>query len=344
MRRMAFAIGLLVAWTGHAQVVTNSLVFEANANVDTNASNGWDFTQPAVPGGGGTLPVGSGTPVHSFTPEGGGFFRSTGINQNFAGTVPTAGFSDFTCEIWLKRNGDNSEGQLASFRRAGNFAGNTFNLAMTAGGPPPGGQDNQLADVDFKDRQGVRRGFFDIIPAPVGEWHQVVITYRDASAQGVSDGVMSVYTNGNLTPVASASYDVHMAGSGGAELMYVATFIIATAEGNRGFQGDIGIYRFYNTELTPAQIAQNFEADGLKYGLLVVPPPPAVLTDYTMTGQTGFAINTDTGVVYRLEGSDDGTNFVSTGAFVRGDGGEKVLFDPRGAPTQAFYQVVRGTP
>ena len=339
------ACGLEAAVTGRAQVLTNDLVFEANANTDTNANDGWSFTQPAIPGGGGALAVtSSGAPAHSFTPEGGGFFRSTGINQNFGGSVTTVSLSDLTCEIWLRRNGDNSEGQIASFRRSVDFSGNNFHLAMTAGGPPPGGQDNQLADVDFSDRLGVRQGNFDMIPAPVGEWRQVVITYRDVSSQGAADGVMNVYTNGNQTPIASFMNNVFMAGGTGSELKHVAIQIINAGEGIRGFQGDIAIVRIYGAELTPAEITQNYRADGPQYGLITIPPPPAVVTSYTRTGQMGFAIDTDTGVVYQLEGSNDGADYVPTGAFVRGDGGEKVLFDPRGAPTQAFYQVIRGTP
>ena len=334
--------GLLVAGAGQAQVVTDDLVFEANANTDTNANDGWDFTQPAVSGGGGTLVVGAGAPVHGFTPEGGGFFRSTGINQNFAGAINGVFLSDFSCEFWLRRNGDNSEGQLASFRRTSSFSGNMINLAMTATGPSPGGQDNQLADVDFRDMQAVREGNFDRVPVPVDAWKQVVITYRDASSQGAADGIMNVYTDGNPTPVASFTNNVFMAGGLGSVLGYVTTHIVNLGQGNRGFQGDIGIVRFYDVELTPAQVTQNFEADGLKYGLIVL--PLALITDYLMTGQMGFAISTDSGLVYELLGSDDGTNFVSTGGFVRGDGGAKILHDPRGDPTQAVYQIIRGSP
>ena len=57
MKRIVMCIALLASTISWGQVVTNELVFYLDANVDTDGTDGWDFTQPAVPGGGGTLGV-----------------------------------------------------------------------------------------------------------------------------------------------------------------------------------------------------------------------------------------------------------------------------------------------
>ena len=62
----------VVAVSGHAQVITNDLIFEANANTDFNGSDGWDYTQPSI-GANGTLIVTSlVAPLHNATLDGGG--------------------------------------------------------------------------------------------------------------------------------------------------------------------------------------------------------------------------------------------------------------------------------
>jgi hypothetical protein len=343
----------MVAFAVPAQVVvTNNLVFEAHANTDTDGSDGWDFTQPAVAGGGGTLDLTSITPpTHNATLAGGGYFSSDpdfgGPNpgRNFGGSVTPVNIFDFTFEIWIRRNGENPENQFASFRLDKNFgSANFFTLAMQGGNPQ--GTDNQLADIDFRDNIGTRQGNLEAFPLPIGEWRQVVITYQDVSATNAADGVMNVYSNGNQTPMATFTNNVFMAGGSetgaGSELAYVTTHVIAEAEGTRGIKGDIAIVRIYTAVLTPAEVEQNFLADIDKYA------PSAGLPEIsatTLTDQLGFVFTGDVpGLVYELECSDDGTNFVKTGALVLGNGGEQILFDPRGTPTQAVYLITDNAP
>ncbi len=350
----AVALGcLLPVIAGQAQVVTDDLIFEANANNDFNGSDGWDFTQPSI-GATGTLVVTSlVAPLHNATLGGGGYFSAepqyaggSGPQQHFGGAISPANITDFTYEIWLRRRGDNSEGQIASFRKTINFVGNNFHLAMTTGGPPPGGQDDQLLDIDFRDRAGIREGNFDTIPLPMGEWRQMAITYQDVSATNAQDGVMNIYINGNQTPVwTETTNNVFLGGGGTADLAYVTTHTINDSEGDRGFLGDIAIIRIYTDVLTPEEVAQNFQADADKYGLGDSPPSPPEIAGATLTDQLGFVFTGEvTGLIYELECSDNGTNYVKTGALVRGNGAEQILYDPRGTPTQAFYRIVDDAP
>jgi len=345
--------GFLAAVTAQAQVVTNDLVFEANANTDTDGSDGWDFTQPAVSGGGGTLAVGSvNPPTHNTTLSGGGYFNAdpdfTGPNpaQNFGGFVTPVNISNYTYEIWIRRNGDNPESQFGSFRMDPNFSDdNFFTLAMQGGNPQ--GTDNQFADIDIRDRIDTREGNIEVFPLPIGEWRQVAITYQDVSATDAADGVMNVYTNGNQTPIATFTNNVFMAGVPdddvtGSRLEYVTTHVIAEPEGTRGIKGDIAIVRIYAAALTPAEVEQNFLADIDKYAPSAGLPE---ISSATLTEELGFVFTGEVaGLVYELECSDDGTNFVKTGALVLGNGAEQILFDPRGPPTNAFYKITDNSP
>jgi hypothetical protein len=185
-----------------------------------------------------------------------------------------------------------------------------------------------------------------VIPLPVGEWRQLTITYQDATGADTSDGVMNVYTNGNQAPFLTfPDQPVWMAEPPGADLSHVVAFCIAAAwEPERGFNGDIAMIRIYNAELTPAQVEQNFNTYADLYGLGAGGETLPGAVAYTVTDQQGFLFSSDPDWLYELEGSDDGVNFTFTGAIVRGDGSDRVMFDPRGGPLQAHYQIIRKAP
>ena len=347
--QFAWTVALLTlfAAAAPAQVTTNNLVFEANANDDNDGSDGWDYTQPAVGGAIGLLPVSSANaPTHGVTLNGGGFFNSDGASRHFAGSVTPVKVLDFSYELWLRRRGANttSEQQIGSFRKLQGFGGDNFlSFAMNSGNPQ--GVDDQLADVDFKDETGVRAGNLDQIPIPIDKWMQVVITYSDVTAPGLADGIMNVYTNGNPAPVASFGNNVHMGGGDGADMEWVETHVINSAESDKSWPGDIAIVRIYNAVLTPAEVTQNFQADGGKYGLIGSTASPPELESTRVTDAVGFVFTADVpGLLYELECSDDGVNFIQTGAIVRGTGAKQILFDPRGTPTQAFYRITDNAP
>jgi hypothetical protein len=67
-----------------------------------------------------------------------------------------------------------------------------------------------------------------------------------------------VYIDGALSSPTSANTQNISAGS--------TTFNIGVSEGNY-HNGGIGIVRWYNTVLSAADVAQNFEADRARYGI-----------------------------------------------------------------------------
>ena len=97
--------------------------------------------------------------------------------------------------------------------------------------------------------------------------------------------------------------------------------------------------------MTPAEIEQNFLADADKYGLGATTADDPLIVGGSLTDQLGFVFTGEVaGLLYYLECSDDGTNYVRTGAFVEGNGAEQILYDPRGAPTNAFYRITDSAP
>lgn len=82
-------------------------------------------------------------------------------------------------------------------------------------------------------------------------WHQAVLTYSSTTGTIVYiDGASSSPTSANTQNVATGS----------------STFNIGKSEGNY-HNGSMGIVRFYNTVLSAADVAQNFNADRSRYGI-----------------------------------------------------------------------------
>ena len=80
----------------------------------------------------------------------------------------------------------------------------------------------------------------------IGNWDHVVIT------QSSSDRKNRLYVNGTLTATSSAVTGVHSTSSN----VYVGSYWNATGK----FNGKIGVVRIYNSELTAAEVGQNFRA------------------------------------------------------------------------------------
>jgi hypothetical protein len=148
-------IGLIVTDQLSAQVVTTDLLFSADANDDTDPSDGWSYTPPSVTGATfHTLPLGAAgndIPTRTVDANGQAFFSSTGSNMNFAGVIDSPqNIFDFSYEIWLRSNCGGSEDQIGSFRMNENFDGNFFSLTGSSHTDTPA--SNNLLDIDFRDR------------------------------------------------------------------------------------------------------------------------------------------------------------------------------------------------
>lgn len=64
------------------------------------------------------------------------------------------------------------------------------------------------------------------------------------------------------------------------------------------------------------------------------------ITDVSVEDTVGYAFTSIDGEVNKLQYSLDGTNFVDTGAYVKGDGSEKILVDPATDTSGRSYRVL----
>jgi hypothetical protein len=329
--------------------MTNNLVLYLDANVDTDGSDGWNFTQPAVPGGGGTLPVvvSNSVPANLAEAEGGRYFHTQGINECFAGPVPTAPVYSFTYEVWLRVNGlqyINEDNAVGAWRKNENFAENFCSVAMIQGDP-------REIDFDFRDHSEVRSTLNDRADIGFGDWHQVVFAYQDATDAISANGVLSTYLNGGPLPVNVVSnLPPYHEGFGVApdqsELNWAGAFVVNTAlEANRNLNGDIAVIRLYDTDLTPAQITQNFDAQKALYPF---PQPPAPLVPTNITDVLELQFATTNGVVYELERSANLTaasnTWMTTDTFIRGNGSTMRIYDTTDANNPGFNRVSVSAP
>jgi hypothetical protein len=340
---IACAAGLAatISW---GQVITNDLVFYLDANADTDGSDGWAFTQPAVPGGGGTLAVvvSNSVPTNLVETEGGRYYHTQGINECFAGPVPTAPVYSFSYEVWLRVNGPqyiNEDNAVGGWRKNEDFAENFCNVSMVQG------RVDEI-DFDFRDFIEVRSTLNDRADLGFGDWNQVVFTYKDATDAITPDGVLSTYVNGQPLPVNVVSnlQQYHL-GQGVApdhsELNWAGAFVFnAATEANRNLNGDIAIIRLYDTDLTPAQVTQNFDAQKALYPF---PPPPVPLVPTNIADVVEFQFATTNGVVYELERSADLTaasnTWESTDSFIRGDGSTMRMYDKTDTNNPGYNRV-----
>ena len=341
MKRIVMCIALLASTISWGQVVTNELVFYLDANVDTD---GWDFTQPAVPGGGGTLGVvvANAIPTNLMENEGGRYFHTTGVNECFAGAVPTTGVRSFTYEIWLRVNGlqfIDEDNAVAAFRKSETFEENFCSISMKAGDP-------RDIDFDFRDHiagnNSRRHALHDRAELGFGSWHQVVWTYEDASDALTPDGVLSTYLDGNPTPVNVASSLVpYYTGQGvtpdQSEIRWASAFVVNNfGEAGRNLNGDIAIIRLYNAVLTTAEIARNFDAHKHLYPF----PSPDPLISSNIVNVVEMQFATTNGVVYELERTTGlSGNWATTDTFVRGNGSTMRIYDSTGSSNPGFNRV-----
>ena len=347
----AAALAMLAAVSSWGQVITGGLVLHLDANVDTDGSDGWDFTQPAVPGGGGTLPPAGGgaVPTHLQEPSGGRYFRATGPSQGFAGQTTVVPIFHFTYELWLRVNGNpfTSENAVAGWRQFPDLVQNSCSLFMSG----PASTDPESLDLDLRDFCAcpqIGELVPDLADLGVGDWHQVAMTYRDATGEFASNGVLNVYLDGDPTPVTTVS-NLNIENSGGqlfySKLGYATAFLNTVGEASKNFNGDIAIIRLYNHVLTPAEITQNFDAQRSLYPIGPEPPVPHVSTNLTELVELQFT--TVSGLVYRLNRSADLTAsgaWEETDVFVRGDGGVMRVYDTPGTNSLFFSRVGVGEP
>lgn len=349
---ISVALAAFTALACPGQVITGNLVLHLDANVDTDGSDGWDFTQPAVGGGGGTLPLvnGSQVPTNLQEPSGGRFFRATGPNQGFAGDTTPVNVSDFTYELWLRVNGNpfTTQNAIASWSQVSGLPKNYCRLFMNG----PGSGDSDSIDMHLQDiccgATPDQETASDIADIGNGDWHQVALAFEDASGETAGDAVLNVYLDGEPTPVSTVSnLNIETTGTNPffGKLDYATAFLNTLGESAKNLNGDIAIIRLYGRVLTPAEITQNFDAQRLLYSLGPQPPVPHVPTNRTDLVRLRF--ETGSGVVYRLDRSVDLTApgaWEETDTFVLGNGGMMRAYDDPGTNNVFFNRMIVGEP
>jgi hypothetical protein len=335
------------------QVITNNLVLYLDANIDTSGADGWDFTQPAVSGGGGTLPVVNNAPTNLVEAKGGRYFRATGTSQGFGGTVPDAPVYSYSWEVWLRLNAPCYaciDDAIASWRHE-DPGGGSFPNGFTRNWCSifVGAADRRELDINIKDFDGTRTDFSDQIVLGFGDWHQMVITYQDASDAITGDGVLSFYLNGDTNPVHVVSdLEQHNRGFQAepdhSVMNYASTWFIAQGEANRNMNGDLAILRLYDVVLTPEQIVQNWDAQKALYPF---PEPPSTIVPVNQTDLVEVQVDTVNGTIYELQRTtsplaDD--NWQSAEVFIKGSGSAMRMYDNRDPGGPAYNRVSVSVP
>ena len=331
-----FAAVFLVAPLSRGQVITSDLILYLDANTDTDGIDGWDYTQPDVSGGGGTLPVVNNAPTNLMEDEGGRYFRSTGTSQGFGGTVPAAPVYSYSWEVWLRINAPCFaciDDAIASWRHE-DPGGGSFPNGFTRNWCSiwMGSADRRELDITIRDFDGSRTDMTDQVQLGFGDWHQLVITYKDATDAITSDGELSLYLDGDINPVQVVSnLEQHNRGfqaePDDSVMNYVSTWFIAQGEANRNMSGDLAILRLYDVVLTPEQISQNFDAQKALYPF---PQPPSTIIPVNQADLVEIRLDTVNGTLYELERTTSplaDEDWQSAKAFIKGNGSTMRMYD-----------------
>ena len=318
------------------QVVTNALLFEADANNDPDPNDGWDYTG-AMANGPATLSVNLtlGGQLERRVDGTQAYFHRTNDDRFFNGGLENnMSVSDWSVEIWVRKDltGDAGLPEDQVF----NIRDSSFTEFITISGSSYAAPIDE-PDFDHRDfnGDGARSQIANAFSWPDDVWQQWVATYRDSNP-GQDDGILTIYVNGVLVAQDSNQKPAH-AGSSTFDTM--GLFVSTPGEWRRGLSGDLAVVRVYGKDLSAAEVGQNFIATGTGLGLAAPLAPPAIAAVRRVTGQTAHCFTGEIAVLYELHGSDDGTNFTATGAMVQGSGGEQLVFDP-GATQRAAYLLI----
>ena len=233
----------------------HDLRFEFTAADDTDGSDGWDGYRQVSAGyiaNAENLPVGGSAPTHLVSGDA-PYFHADTAGQTFASVNPNvteADIRDFTFELMVRKNGNGyggSEHQLAG------FYGYQGSRCVLWNGD---GSDDGI-DVYLKDRGGNVESHDNIVTLH-GGFNHLVFTYQDST--GASDGVLTVYQDGYVVTTLTDQV-VWNGGYNGAGIYQINAFSMHGSDpADRSWEGDIGVLRIYEDDLTAAQVLKNFNA------------------------------------------------------------------------------------
>ena len=330
------AIGIgMATWMGLVGA-QGALLFEVDANTDSDPTDGWSYTGTMGPG---VLPVsasGSGDVVRSTQATQAYFSRSMGGKAFTGDTTNTATISNWSIEIWLRRTGLELENQVLNFRDS------SFNAFISISG------NSQSApvdpDFDHRDFNGVdaRSKVLDAFPWPEGVWQQWVVTYQDSTG-GPDTGLMSIYLNGAPVDVFPQDTNQKPFHQNLSTLGTAALFIVADPGDFKGMVGDLAIVRLYDNILTPGEISASFSTTSAALGFL--PPQDVTFTNVNLVDTIGMQFLSENLTEYTLQFTTDlvsSSNWMNA-ATVIGTGTNLFFFDPTestGSSTGKAYRIL----
>ena len=284
LRQLTVVLALVVllgfaASLAQAGFVSSGLIFDTDAQTDSNGSDGWNFTEPTVPKSDALQVAGT---APTWTNAGGvQMFTTTGTSQSFAADsarISAVDVKDFTFQVGLIRYTDfnaSSESQIASWRGDAGFTYNDCNLYM-----PSGSQ----VEIDYKDRAGTRTQHTNIADIGSNTYHLLTLTYKDSTGAGANNGQLTAYLDGTQT-FQSSTEPLYMAGSGTAFFQAASAFVVGwSSENYRNFDGGILFMNLYNKVLSSGEMAQNLYEFDTRIGAI---PEPSALA-LVMTGLAGL--------------------------------------------------------
>ena len=212
-----------------------------------------------------------------------------------------------------------------------------------------GNGDRRDLDIDVRDFNGTRTTSEDVLELGFGDWHQLVITYRDATDDITPDGEMNFYLNGDTNAVVVfTGLEQYHEGSAvepdQSILNYAEIFFNNFTELGRNMNGDLAILRLYNVILTPEQIVQNWDA---QKNLYPFPQPPSTIVPISQTDLVEVQVDTVNGTIYELERTtsplvDD--SWQSVEVFIKGNGSAMRMYDNRDPAGPQYNRVSVSTP
>ena len=262
------AIGIGIAALMGLASAQGSVLFDFNANTDTDPNDGWDYTGTA---GSGTLPVNLtlGGALDRFTQGTQAYYHREGGDRFFMGSLGNSGaVADWSVEIWVRKDVTADAGvpedQVVNFRDA------SFTEFITIGGASYTGPIDE-PDFDHRDFNGggARSQIVNAFSWPEDTWQHWVATYQDSGA-GLDNGVLTIYVNNAQVAQNSSQKPRHE----GLSVFDTAGFFVYTAgDWNRGLTGDLAIVRLHDAVMTPSEIDTSFWTTASALGI----PEPGTL-------------------------------------------------------------------
>ena len=227
-----------------------------------------------------------------------GYFDLDGSNDRFLISNDSSMFmtsnTGFTIELWVNRD-SNAEMYFITPRD-----GSTYPYTLAWSGNTTHGYYGWISGSGYTSNVGLNEGTTN----GIGEWDHVVLT------QSSSDRKDRLYVNGTLTATSAARSGFHSSS---------ADINIGAYWGDNAYvDGKIGVVRVYKTELTSAEIGQNFRAGhNLSYSSVITSKHQATQGAlHTSNLQIDLDANSYSGSGNWLDGANDYDASITAATYV----------------------------